>query len=172
VLRFRQVSDVNCKALLELVPVVPLTVLLLPALAWGCHAGDGPGTWQAADMDSSTPCPASANVQANQACSAPQGTSCKSEIPRLDCNGQQTGFVACTCAQGVWMCGAPSDCPEAGTDATASDEAGIDATASEGGEGSETGLDATSDATMDASAPCPSASDAQSDAACADGSLE
>jgi hypothetical protein len=154
----------NGRTLLELIPV-----LLLPALALGCHASDGPGTWGAAD--SSTPCPAAADVQANQACSAPQGTSCKSEIPRLDCSGQQAGFIACTCTQGAWVCGATSDCPDAESDATASDatagdETASDATASEGGEGAETGLDATSEATMDTSVACPS--DAQSDVACAD----
>jgi hypothetical protein len=85
-------------------------------------------------------------VQANGSCTAPQGTTCKSDVPRLDCSGQMVGFVGCTCAAGAWTCGASvvPGCSDGGDDATTGD----------GGDGAEAGAgDASDDA--DGSATCP-----------------
>ncbi len=121
---------------------------VLLALALGCHAEEGPGTW---GLDSSTSaCPAPAAVQANGPCSAPHGTICKSDMHRLDCNGQPTGFVGCTCEQGGWTCDAQApDCPDEGSEATAGEggEGGDGSDGSEGGDATEAGLDDGPDAT-------------------------
>jgi hypothetical protein len=117
----------------------------LPALAAGCHVNDGPPSWTVADSSTSA-CPATAAVLANGSCTAPQGTICKSDVPRLDCSGQMVGFVGCTCAAGTWMCGASvvPGCSDGGDDATTG----------EGGQGNEAGAgDASDDA--DGAAGCP-----------------
>lgn len=86
------------------------------------------GVWQcpvfAGGIDCPAPpptCPEPAQVVPNGSCIPDPGLTCLSNIPIVDCAGQPSGFVSCTCEAAGWSCEAPGpfcpadagDCPPA-----------------------------------------------------------
>jgi hypothetical protein len=140
-------------AVARLLSLLVTVLAVLLTCAGGCSANEAPGSWTIMNPPA---CPAPAMVQANGSCSTPQGTSCKSEMPRFDCSGLMVGFVACTCTAGTWMCGSATvpGCPDGGDDATTG----------EGGDDSQAG-DASDE--TEAAAGCPPETVVESGAACA-----
>jgi hypothetical protein len=142
-------------AVARLLSVLVAVLVVLLTCAGGCSTNETTGNWTITNPPGA--CPAPAMVQANGSCSTPQGTSCKSEMPRFDCSGLMVGFVGCTCTAGTWVCGAPTvpGCPDGGDDATTG----------EGGDESQGPGDASDE--TDAAAGCPPETLVESGAACA-----
>jgi hypothetical protein len=140
----------------RLLPIFVASLAVPPAFAAGCHLDEEPADWMLADSSASA-CPSAPTVQANGSCTAPQGTTCKSDVPRLDCSGQMVGFVGCACTAGTWMCGASvvPGCSDGGDDAPMGD----------GSEGGEAGVDDGSDE-AEGTAGCPPETVVEAGAAC------
>jgi hypothetical protein len=49
-------------------------------------------------------CPSPSAVQEGFACDLVSGTSCVTDDPIVDCDGDVTGYISCACSGGTWAC--------------------------------------------------------------------
>jgi hypothetical protein len=61
-------------------------------------------------------CPAPSAVQEGFTCDVSSGTSCVTDDPIVDCEGDVTGYLSCVCTGGTWACPFPpvQTCEDAG----------------------------------------------------------
>jgi len=52
-------------------------------------------------------CPSPSAVQEGFSCDVASGTSCQTDEPIVDCDGNTTGYLSCVCSGGTWACPFP-----------------------------------------------------------------
>jgi hypothetical protein len=81
------------------------------SLAWDCDEPPPPP-----DCNDAGACPSPSAVEEGFACDVSSGTSCVTDDPIVDCDGDVTGYISCECSGGSWACPFPPvmNCQDAG----------------------------------------------------------